>query len=711
MKEMILNRLSGLKSKAQINYNKYFGDTGDGIRLCLSLFIAFLIAGEAPGFDVQNLIPNWIFGIGLVLIYTFILQWIQKGIEKFFSHHISQSAVIVLLLFIAGYYSIQLVRSVSSLGFISSKEEIFIGLAPVGIIFLLGLSLTSLLKNKRYNIFSIGLGVLSLVLFIGMGYFAFFEGFPKERTAYGYENQELPQNYQVEIMDYGKGEFLTFPDVNLSGYANYSGWNKKIREKILGHSLSNVPLTGRIYLPKGKEKAPLLVFAHGNHNMLKPSYLGYEYLGRALAKNGYAFVSIDAAMLNGYLGKGVGNENDARAMLILDHIEKLCEESEISGSPLYRRFDTDSIVVGGHSRGGEAAAIAAYYENMNVLPEDGRQVLEFNYPISGVLAVSPTSDQYQPGDHVTEVEDISYLLIHGTHDMDVNTVQGMSQYARTSLNNSENFKASVLVGGANHGQFNELWGRYDKTFPKNIYINVGDMLDKEAQEKILATYTLAYLEALFNEGSREIFINSKASPYLPEAIYYSQYATGNTMYLANFEEDSDLLSGSDPKVEIDGAELFNWQESGFKFDIGKTSDNHVALLYGGKGDSYRLNFPSKDLEEMDYLTLDLGKEYGGILDLEVELVDKYGNIATSNLSELKDIPDPLAVGLLKWQHISEDWEYKHYLDTIRIPIEAFIQDNENLNLQEIVQMNLVFQGSKQIRVDNIGFVEITNMVD
>jgi predicted dienelactone hydrolase len=94
-----------------------------------------------------------------------------------------------------------------------------------------------------------------------------------------------------------------------------------------------------------------LFLIHGNHNWITDSYLGYGYLGDYLASHGYVVVSVDENACN-----GLSNENDGRAVLLLENIRQLEAYNNEEGNPLHQKIDYGNLALAGHSRGGEAIA-------------------------------------------------------------------------------------------------------------------------------------------------------------------------------------------------------------------------------------------------------------------------------------------------------------------------------------------------------------------
>lgn len=699
-----MGKLKNVAHKLKQKWYIHFGDFKSSSILCLSILLSFLFLGDKPGYDFQTKIPMPLLILLMVSVGTFLLLLIFKGLRKLFPRLIQPEHIIIFLLIASALSSYTIVSSVSSKGFVDSKDEWILAILPVALTFLLSIIIGALRQHRR----NIPLFVLSIVTFIMLGFYGSFmisEGYRKLPTDLNGGVAALPEKYKVEVLDYGPGEEIEFPSVNLMSQVSYAGFNKKVRDKILGYDMSNVPLRGRIYMPKDVKNAPMLVFAHGNHIMIKDSYLGYDALGKALASNGFIFVSVDHKMFNGFLGKGVGNENDGRAVLLLEQVRELIEASKTPGHPLEGAINAEEISVGGHSRGGEASVVAALFNQRALWADNANFDLDYDFKISGVLSVSPTAHQYMPADHEVKLKDVNYLLIHGSHDQDVNSFQGMELYSNISYTGEgDYFKSSVLVKGANHGQFNRMWGRHDKSFPYSLYLNTRDLLPVKDQEKILSTYVLSFLQAIYEGGPRSIFINPKLSPYLPKTEYFNQYQNSQTTLLADYEEDDDLTTASTEGITIDGENLSTWREGGFPFAIGGRSRNHVVTLSGGSESTYGLNL-KESLNRGDLLTLDVAPN--GLDGAPYVVLSGGGQEAKVKIKDCKTLLSPLEVGLLKIQHLRGNLEEKTYLQTVIIPVELFTQENPDLKLENIDRMELRFEQSGQYMIDNIGIITLT----
>jgi len=152
--------------------------------------------------------------------------------------------------------------------------------------------------------------------------------------------------------------------VSVDGSELLEGWNF-IRKAVLGFGPEALPLNGQVWMPNGPGPFPLVLIVHGNHESQDRSDGGYAYLGELLASHGIIAVSVDENFLNSsalydlLLFTGLQEENDARAFVLLEHMRLWYRWNTDPTHPFYGKIDFDNLGLIGHSRGGEAAAIAA----------------------------------------------------------------------------------------------------------------------------------------------------------------------------------------------------------------------------------------------------------------------------------------------------------------------------------------------------------------
>ncbi len=403
----------------------------------------------------------------------------------------------------------------------------------------------------------------------------------------------LPGPHRVRVLTYGSGrdrhrseyaEGATLETRPVDGSRLIDGWNGAAgwaRTRWWGFDARALPLQGRVWYPDGDGPFPLVLIVHGNHAMEDFSDTGYAYLGRHMASRGFIAVSVDQNFLNsatadllGALEGGLEQENDARGWLLLEHLRQFRTWNAVPGNPFHRRVDLARVALIGHSRGGEAVAEAAHFNQLSRYPDDARLAFDYGFGIRAVIAIAPVDDQYDPRTQPTPMRDVSYLAIHGSHDGDVQSFTGSRQYARARFDSCTNcFKASLYVVGANHGQFNTAWGRDDAGWPFGMLLNLVPIMDAEAQRAIARSLFMAFLEASLRGRTdyEAIFATAPRQPPWPLGAttgaparaaveLVSDYRSGAAVPLADYEEDADLGSATAPDARIEAHGLTRWRE-------------------------------------------------------------------------------------------------------------------------------------------------------
>ena len=516
--------------------------------------------------------------------------------------------------------------------------------------------------------------------------------------------------YKVSVMDYGQDNTFDIVTecVDISKIAERSGPVGMVQDLYFENSLENAPVAGRIWYPEGLTNCPVMFIVHGNHDFSVPSYLGYDYLGEYLASNGYVVVSVDENMLN-----GLGNENDARAILLLENIKAILNENAEKDSILYGLIDSDKIAIAGHSRGGEMVATAYLFNDLEVYPDDGNIKLDYHFPISSVIAIAPTVDQYMPAEHAVEIADVNYLLIHGSNDQDVSLVMGEKQYNNvyfTENTEEKHLKSYVYIMGANHGQFNTTWGQYDTVPGTNGFLNTNNFLDDVEQQLIAKAYIRTFLDkTLLNRNEYETLLldNEEYINYLPKTVYITNYMNSDFERYCSFEEDTDIMHGVTEDVVIHCYGMTEWKERMDVYGSGADGENYVldCTWEEKTRPSIEIGFPQTDLSSgsLSFRIADMREDKADAiskLDYVVEIYDVHGNMVS--VTNPKTVYPTLAVQLYKQDAIFNNYEYKHQMQTVQIDAKMF--ENEEFDYTSVNKMVIIIEKSEsgQIILDDVG---------
>ncbi|HYX35738.1 MAG TPA: hypothetical protein VE954_21790 [Oligoflexus sp.] len=259
-------------------------------------------------------------------------------------------------------------------------------------------------------------------------------------------------------------------------------------------------IRGKLYLPKGTGKFPVLVYLHGNHATCgeetgegnpridttvdytlkgscpdglveSPSFLGYEYSARQLASWGYAVISINANL--GITGRNGYDAWDnglvyARGALVLKHLITLRKWSLAGDSSalanrsldVNNKFDFTEVGLMGHSRGGEGVRYAYNIYEKAAVDSVWKQQLP-DLKIKGVFEIAPVDFGTTSGALKAEALGTAWAVLIGGCDRDVSTFMGTGPYARMLSSNDGHPKAIFTVWGANHNFFNTEWQESD----------------------------------------------------------------------------------------------------------------------------------------------------------------------------------------------------------------------------------------------------------
>lgn len=368
--------------------------------------------------------------------------------------------------------------------------------------------------------------------------------------------------------------------VDASAFVSFTGSVAKSREKYWGFGTKKFPRNARVWYPEGSGPFPLVLIVHGNHDMKDFSDPGYAWLGELLASRGYILASIDENFLNG----AARAENDARGWMLLKHLEVFRALNDSVGKPLAGRIDMSRIALMGHSRGGEAVAVAGAFNRLAHYPDDATQRFDFNFDIKSLVAIAPVDGQYKPSDKGTPLRDVNYLVIHGTHDGDVSTFNGLSQYNRVSFTPGTGyFKSAMLMYRANHGQWNTGWNERDNGKLSGRRLALNSLISGEEQREFGRLVIGGFLDAtlLGKSEYRELFRDHRsAGDWLPPTMYSTRYANASNRSLATFEEDIDLTTGSVSGVALLGDSLSTWREFDLPYRTANSSQQNTALRLG-----------------------------------------------------------------------------------------------------------------------------------
>lgn len=712
-----------------MGWNKNLSDTGRGIYL-VSLFFVCLLAGLYTNtIFPAGVLPFFLGVIVAALLYrplVFLLTWLLRLVCRA-NHYRLVCSVFILA-------SCSLLAMYGDVG-VNSQESAIVGFL-YGVVLLLAVtSLIAVVHGRCRNLpgyivlgISMGFALGGIILLI-------MDGFPERyQTAYlarneqireakkvpGFDTQLDPGGYTVDTLTYGIGKekALASDTVDLSFCVeDEDGLTGLIRKQLGGYDVTKAAVAGRIWYPKEVTDCPALFIVHGNHSIWTKSYLGYDYLGNYLASYGYVVVSVDENVLNELSG-----ENDARAILLLENIRQVLSYNNRQDNPLYQKIDESNLALAGHSRGGETVATAYLFNGYDCYPENGMYPFSYHFSIRSLIAIAPTVDQYQPVDHEVVLRDVNYLLLQGANDQDVTTNMGGTQYSHVIFSedgqtDTTYIKSALYIAGANHGQFNTLWGKYDSPPPIAAFLNTESFLSQKKQQEILKIFAKVFLDQTLLGGSdyADLLCNeAKYAKNLPDTLYIQQYQTSDQQILCDYEEDSDLTTATDQNIRLQAKNVGSWTEEMARY----------AQEQGGERMNYVLHLRWKNRDDAGYLltakepldltgcgiSLDLcnwkePKEdvwEDAVAGVKISLTDIHGNTAYADSYDTAMVYPALPVRLSKLQYLTGDYDYKHEYQTIRIDSGQFTtEDDFDYTRVRKICISFADDSSGNICMDNV----------
>jgi dienelactone hydrolase len=552
----------------------------------------------------------------------------------------------------------------------------------------------------------------------------------------GAEDPSQRGRFEVRSLTYGSGTdrrrpeyargvaFRTAPLDASRMLHTLHGFKGAARRWYWGFGAEALPLNARVWYPAGDGPFPLVLVVHGNHRMEVPSEPGYAYLGELLASRGFIVASIDENFLNRSWSGDLGGEMAVRAYLLLHHLAAWRTWNDTPGHAFHRRVDLERIALMGHSRGGEVVALAAAFNRLPCLPDDCTVRFDFRFSIQALVAMAPIDEAHLVASQPSPIENVSYLVLHGSHDGDVATFEGQRAFKRATFTDGrDRFRAAVYVYRANHGQFNSRWTDDDVGPPFERFTVRGSLLTGEEQRRVTQVFVGGFLEAALN-GRREyrpMFGDFRtAAGWLPRTAYFTQVADASFKAVSDFT-GIDPTRGTLAGTTLAGEHLTVWRQG----DVASRTElpSRVPAVHLGwdraatgaiaryritlgeaAAAQLRLDAASR-LVLMVADTKTAAESRGAATDFTIEIATADGAVARLPLSRIAPLPPMPRVRFTKWRLLDRAFyqgETEPVFQTYELPLRLFAEPWLPTSISEI---RLIFDRTPAgtIAVHEIGF--------
>ncbi len=456
------------------------------------------------------------------------------------------------------------------------------------------------------------------------------------------------------------------------------------------------PIKGSVYYPADDDgegapfnerlaktgPCPIVFMAHGNHDPADPSYLGYDYFQRSLAKKGMVAVSVDCNALNGW-ASGVANIED-RADLIIDSIRFFQDLNTDPGSVFNGRIDFARVGLMGHSRGGDAVV---------TIPT---VIGSIGVTIRAVLALAPTNFRYWYGMSTIRPSGYAFMTILPAADGDVVDNNGAQFYDQGE---PDPFKSQVYVHSANHNFFNREWLFDD---------GVTAIVPRSDHEHVLDAYGCALFRATLAGHATRNYIDGRTLPSgVPTSQVHLSCELVKQVTVDNHEDANTIAmnSLSQPTTQTGGLSA---DEYPFDQVPAAFSDTFYGMSVGmvarsKPGGIFRSSMKPTDVRgrEVWIRTAEVVRgsiPSGAASGFELGLEDGSGVVAWVDSDDVGGVPRPF----------DRPGQIKTMLKTLRFKTACFTVGRKPVNLKDIraILIRLDRNDQRALAFDDLQIVKL-----
>lgn len=374
-------------------------------------------------------------------------------------------------------------------------------------------------------------------------------------------------------------------------------------------------IRGWLSLPEEGENLPLVLLIHGSHDSKNPDaklYRGFSYLTDALARRGYAAVSLDVQPA--YVWEYGREDDDKKAMAIterqLTFFQRAVRGEKLFPTDLIKRIDLDRLVVVGHSRGGDTA-------------------LELANQLEGAAAAVAIA----PGMRKAEKEwkDIPIAILIPELDGDVADFDGFGYLASLYRAKRANPATATFLRGGNHNFFNSCLTANDA----EQRAQSAKQLSPEDQQEFLQNCLADFCDFAVN-GRSENTVFDFSRP-LPATMYGQQVehllVSPKKVLLSDSTKGAPVTEGGQSQRITAGLHVADYP---IPLALGTRDTLTFWRLRLGEGGAAELPLTPGAIDEFDGLTLTLAPvlESSAPQSLRLAVEDREGHCAAVDLPPL-----------------------------------------------------------------------------
>ncbi len=472
-------------------------------------------------------------------------------------------------------------------------------------------------------------------------------------------------------------------------------------------------------------KLPLVIVAHGNGH----DYPWYDHIGYHLASHGYIVMSHSNDVVPGTYSASLTTLDNTDALIGL--------QSVIAQGALNGHIDANNIVWIGHSRGGDG--IVRAYD----LLHDGTFTMT-NYGIEDIKLLSSITPVQDGGLASSNPHDVPYHLWVGSGDTNV---PGCPIFDREQWyilrDRASGYRQSTTLYGAGHGWFHTQ----SHLYPWGAWVTGPCQIGEANTHLIMKGYFIPLLKHyLEGDVPSKDFLWRQYDSFRPIGVPFDPCITVNLTYQDNpnagvlvldnhKSASSTAIASSGANVSStapeliegrldDGNNFLEWTPSdpfnGFTMASFEDDSSGAVIGFDGVADydlTYTLLPGQRDLSSHDFLSFRAAQTtrhpftLAELSDLTftVTLVDRSGQKSSINIGAWGGgIEEPYqrstTPGNSSCNGPGVGWNNE--FETVRIPLDGFLNNGHPLKLTEIHQLRFEFGPSWGSPVGRIGLGEI-----